>query len=163
MIRLVFANWLAYCDRPPNLRPPKVPPNPTIALNSHAKALLAELFVVDGTAPEPARALPPEKVAAWYGTTIDAEIALPAFGGVERAVARERSAHGNLVVALANELFKREHGKYPERVEELVGPYLKVLPEGHASAKVGPFQKATRLRNRSRATAATMITPMMTS
>jgi hypothetical protein len=135
VIRLVFANWLAYCDRPSVQRPSRVRANPSSGLNSHAKALLADLYVVDATAPEPARSLPPEKVAAWYGTTIDAEMALPAFFNVERAIARERSVQGNLLVALANELHKREHGKYPEHVEELVGPYLKALPEGHGSAK----------------------------
>ena len=135
VIRLIFANWLAYCDRPPNQRPPRVVPNPAISLTAHAKVLLADLYVVDATAPAPARVFPPEKIAAWYGTTMDAEMALPNFAGVERAVARERSVQGNLLVTLANELHKREHGKYPERLEELVGPYLKVLPGGYFSAK----------------------------
>ena len=135
VVRLVFANWLAYCDRPPNQRPPKVLPNPTITGKDPAKALLADLFVVDATAPEGARALPPEKVAAWFASTIDAEMALPAFSAVENALASERSLQGNLLVTLANELHKREHGKYPDRVEDLVGPYLKVLPEGYAPAK----------------------------
>ena len=135
VVRLVFANWLAYCDRLPSQRPPRVVPDPRMTGNSHARALLSDLYVVDATAPASARALPPEKVALWFGSTVDAQIAMPAFVSVERAVARERSAQGNLLVALANELHKREHGKYPERVEELVGPYLKVLPEGHASAK----------------------------
>ena len=135
VVRLVFANWLAYCDRPPSQRPPRVVPDPRITGNGHARALLSDLYVVDATAPAPARALPPEKVASWFGSTVDAQMAMPAFVNVERAVARERSVQGNLVVTLANELHKRDHGKYPERVEELVGPYLKVLPEGHASAK----------------------------
>ena len=135
VIRLIYANRLAYCDRPPNQRPLKALPNPIIAGKDPAKALLADLFVVDTSAPESAKALPPEKVAQWFASTVDVEMVLPDFPNVERAVAWERSLQGNLLVTLANELHKREHGKYPERVEDLVGPYLKTLPEGHASAK----------------------------
>jgi hypothetical protein len=135
VIRLVFTNWLAYCDRPSNQRPPRAGANARIVGKDPAKGILSDLFAVDASAPNAARALPPEKIASWFASTVDAEMALPNFAGVERAVVRERSVQGNLVVAIANELYKREHGKYPERVEELVGPYLEALPEGHGSAK----------------------------
>ena len=126
VIRLVFANWLAYCDRPPGRRPPKALPNPVITGKDPYKALLSDLFATDASAPGAARALPPEKVARWFASTIDAEAFLPAYVSIDRAVARERSTRGNLLVALANELHKREHGHYPEHNEDLVGPYLKV-------------------------------------
>ena len=36
----------------------------------------------------------------------------------------------NLVLALASRLYELERGQPPETFKELVGPYLKALPEG---------------------------------
>ena len=138
VVRLVFANWLAYCDRPPGQRPPRVVPNPKLPLESRSRALLADLYAIDATAPGPARALPPQKLANWYGSTIDALMALTYFDALERAIARERSLQGNLLVALASGLHLREHGEYPGTVEDLVGPYLKALPDGYKSLERDP-------------------------
>ncbi len=135
VIRMIFANWLAYCDLPPSRRPPKVNPRTGQTLTGPASAILGDFFVAGDDAPGPARALPPEKLAQWFGSTMDARMALPAFLSFERAVARERSAQDALLFNLANELYKREHGQYPEHAEELVGPYLKALPEGYKPIK----------------------------
>ncbi len=135
VLRMIFANWLAYCDLPPSLQPPRVLPGSGIQASGPAKLLLEGLFVVGDDAPGPARALPPEKLAQWYASTLDAKMAIPAFVAVEKAVAGERSVQSALLFNLANELYKREHGQYPERVEELVGPYLKALPEGYQPIK----------------------------
>ncbi len=57
VIRMIFANWLAYCDLPPSRQPPRVVPATTSpTLEGPAKALLGELFVVGDEAPGPARA-----------------------------------------------------------------------------------------------------------
>jgi hypothetical protein len=135
VIRMIFANWLAYCDLPVPQQPPRVLPNPKITSKSPAKALLADLYAIDDTAPAPARALAPEKLANWFASTVDAEIALPAFAGIHKAIARERSAQDALLFTLANELYQREHGHHPEHNEELVGPYLKALPEGYRTPR----------------------------
>jgi hypothetical protein len=134
VIRMVFANWLAYADLPPSRRPPKVhggTTNPT----GPARTLLDDLYVVGDDAPGPARALPPETLAGWFASTMDARMGLPPFSAIENAFDRERSAQAALLVALANELYQREHGQFPGRVEDLVGPYLKALPEGDSPPK----------------------------
>jgi hypothetical protein len=45
-------------------------------------------------------------------------------------LARERRRRPALIVRLAAELYKREHGRSPTRAGDLVGPSLKALPEG---------------------------------
>ena len=42
---------------------------------------------------------------------------------------RERANHRALVVLLAGELYRRDHGTDPPSDEALVGPYLKELPD----------------------------------
>jgi hypothetical protein len=133
VIRLIFANWLAYGDLPPARQPPRVLSGTNIKPTGSAQTLLNDLFVVGDDAPGPARALPAEKLARWYDSSMDAELGLTIFTSVEKTIARERVAQGSLLVTLANELHKREHGRYPDQIEELVGPYLKALPDGYKS------------------------------
>ena len=45
-------------------------------------------------------------------------------------LARERRRRSALLVKLAAELFRRERGKPPVKAGELLGSYLKELPEG---------------------------------
>jgi hypothetical protein len=131
VFRMIFANWLAYCDLPPSQQPPRVLPGSIILASGPTRPVLEGLYVVGKEAPEAARAIPPEKLASWYSSTIDAKVVLPAWVAVEKAVARERSVQAALLFNLANELHKREHGQYPEHAEDLVGPYLKSLPDGY--------------------------------
>jgi hypothetical protein len=46
---------------------------------------------------------------------------------------RERRRRAVLVVRLAAELYRREHGKPPATAGALLGPVLKELPEGIAA------------------------------
>ena len=41
----------------------------------------------------------------------------------------DRRAHAYLVMMLAKELYRREHGSHPPSEEALVGTYLKSLPD----------------------------------
>jgi hypothetical protein len=133
--RLIIANWLAYCDRPAAKRPPMAKnPAPAVAKATPATSV-PDLFEPEATAPDSLRALPPAEIARWFHTTIHAEIFLPAFGAIERAIIHERSVRASLLISLANELYAREHGQPPATVEELVGPYLKTMPEGYGTAK----------------------------
>jgi hypothetical protein len=131
--RLVFANLLATCDLPPERRPPiacSLPhPDPT------AKYTLVDLCSLGDSAPAKARALPPERILQWFHTTLFASQILPAFSPLIKVIDRERTTQANLVIALADRLYEMERGHAPESVEELVGPYLKVLPGGSFSAK----------------------------
>ena len=132
VVRLIFANLLATCDLPPERRPPVACslPNPDPASRSEV-----DLCSLDDSAPVSARALPPEKILQWCNTTLFASQILPSFSTFIKAIDRERPTQANLVIALANRLFEIERGQPPETVEELVGPYLKALPEGYKPPK----------------------------
>ena len=93
------------------------------------------LYVPEASAPESVKALPPDELARWFHSTLYAEIVSPNFGGIDKALNRDRATFAQLHITLANEAYKREKGKYPETVEELVGPYLKALPEDYVSTQ----------------------------
>jgi hypothetical protein len=130
VLRLVFANLLTWSDLPKGRRPPVAftIPNPNSA--STVKSLV-DLRAVDASAPDSARALPPDELARWFESTLYARHLMPSFSTMDAACQRERAAQAGLLLTLANELYAREHGHPPETVEELVGPYLKSLPEAY--------------------------------
>ena len=132
VIRLVFANLLATCDLHPERRPPVACslPNPDPASRPEV-----DLCSLDDSAPASARALPPEKILQWFNTTLFASRILPSFSTFIKSIDRERITQANLLIALANRLFEIERGQPAETVEELVGPYLKALPEGYKPPK----------------------------
>jgi hypothetical protein len=135
VIRMIFANWLAYCDLPPSQQPSRVLADPPFKATGEAINLFESLYVVGKESLGSTKALPPEKLAQWFTSTIDAKEFLPGFVALGKAIARERTAQEALLFSLANELYKREHGQYPEHAEDLVGPYLKALPEGYKTVK----------------------------
>jgi hypothetical protein len=45
-------------------------------------------------------------------------------------LAREPRQRAVLIVKLAAELYRREHGRFPATAAALVGPFLKFLPDG---------------------------------
>ena len=97
------------------------------------------LYLVSAEAPEGARALPPEKLASWLVSTLDARLQLVKWNNLiwpwppdrmaDRRGDADRKAHRALVVMLATELYRRERGSFPPSEEALVGTYLKSLPE----------------------------------
>lgn len=116
VIRLIWANWLAYCDLPASKRPPT-----TTELS---------LYQATPDAPAAAHALPPEELLRWYETTLWAKPLMPAIRSVDQALRRERSRHAAMVLRLADQLYRREHdGHAPPSPAALVGPYLKALPD----------------------------------
>jgi hypothetical protein len=125
VLRLVFANWLAQVDKPARLRARVATRQPVM------------LYEADPSAPPAARALPPEDLAREVGRTLLAREAMKVI--LERPsweadgiLARERSRQAALVVTLAEQLYRREHGRPPSDVGELVGPYLEAIPEDYA-------------------------------
>jgi hypothetical protein len=131
VIRLICANQLTACDLPPERRPPIVASVPNVSGTLGPPGLFLELYRVDGSAPPAARALSPEEILNWYHSTLYATRLSPGLNTVFKAVDAERGIQASLVIALANRLYEIERGKPPETVEELVGPYLKALPEGY--------------------------------
>jgi hypothetical protein len=126
-IRLLDANWLAQADRPPGRQAPLAMRRPTWI---HAN---------DPTAPAAARAVSPEVLAR----AIDRlEITFlldsgndpgdPPWG--ERGeLTRERRRRSALIVRLAAEVYRREHGEPPASAGALLDSILKELPEGIAA------------------------------
>jgi hypothetical protein len=115
---LAVANWLAYYELPENRRPaPDM--NVTGQFDFYAFGL---------EAPAKARALSPSALDRWLKTTSDAQQLLRIWD--LRAVRlREHANHRALVVLLASQLYRRDHGTDPPSEEALVGPYLKELPD----------------------------------
>ncbi|HZW33318.1 MAG TPA: hypothetical protein VFF52_21550, partial [Isosphaeraceae bacterium] len=116
VIRLVTANWLAFYDLPPNQRP-----SPDI------DAAPWELYAFGPSAPAKARALSPEALGRWLDTADYAQEILRLFMW-RRLRIQEHVGHRELVIRLASELYRRDHGAEPPEPEALVGPYLKRLP-----------------------------------
>jgi hypothetical protein len=115
LFRLVFANWLAYCDRPKSERPQRI-------------GSYQIIYIPDSTAPDNARRLTPESLNSWFESTIILRGLAPSFSACVIATDRERARQATLVIDLASELYRREHNALPESPEALVGPYLKALP-----------------------------------
>jgi hypothetical protein len=100
------------------------------------------LYPVSPGAPAGARALPPEELARWLVSTLDARLRLLRFNGSEwpwppdRApdprTVPARKSHRDLVLMLATELYRRERGGLPASDEALVGTFLKSLPDDRA-------------------------------
>jgi hypothetical protein len=129
VIRLAIANWLAYHRLPPAHRPPadlKVTgPYDFYALGTEATAA--------------ARALSPEALDRWLESSPEAKQFLEwwvknrAFliknRGIQDLRAREWGNDRALLVLLASELYRRDHGTDPPSDQSLVGPYLERLPD----------------------------------
>ena len=116
LARLLTANWLAEVDKPPSQR---------------AKILRAEPLIFEAN-PTPGQSVSAESLSSWVDTSM---LAIRWSKALRRwipdAIDKERIRQSRLVVHLASELYRREHGKPPASPQDLVGPYLKALPEGH--------------------------------
>jgi hypothetical protein len=129
ILRLAYANWLAHVEDPAERdRKPAV----RASFLSHGQRWGVLFYSAGPSAPASARALTPEALAQWLATAPDAKQLL---GGWPRPAIgqRERREHHALVVLLAEELFRRERGRSPSSENELVGTYLKSLPDDGTS------------------------------
>jgi hypothetical protein len=118
VVRLAVANWLAYEQSPPDRRPP---PDPDVSGPF-------DFYALGPDAPANARVLSPAALDRWLASTTDAQDVLRAFDfrGIR---IRERANHRAMVVLLASQLYRRDHGSDPPDEAALVGPYLKSLPD----------------------------------
>ncbi len=117
VIRLVMANWLAHYNQPPGDRPK---PDPDPSLNF-------DFYHFGPDAPAKARGFSPKDLGRWMDSTHDAQVL---FGMLELNKVRgyEWTNHRELLILLATQLFRRDHGSDPPTPEALVGPYLRSLP-----------------------------------
>jgi hypothetical protein len=119
LIRLAVANWLAFYDLPPDRRPRPVP----------GEFVSFDFYAFGPEAPANARVLSPEALDRWMETSPEAMSALRELDRLRTLRDQDRADHRALLVLLATELYRRDHGKDPPSPGALVGPYLQDLPD----------------------------------
>jgi hypothetical protein len=139
VLRLLYANWLAHVERPePKPRQPAVRAAFSVLRSTNPMSwgkITVSIYPVDPLAPAGARSLLPQELAQWLVATNDAKLRIIVANGTqwqwpgspERL--RDRKAHRELVVMLAEEIYRRERGSRPPSENALVGTYLKSLPD----------------------------------
>jgi hypothetical protein len=133
LLALLFANWLPQIDRLETERAPTVIQRPT------------PIFAWDPSAPAAARAIDPQSLDRALSESVLADFIfrpakvhifgpwIPSSWSKDGPLGRERRRRSALIVRLAAELYKREHGRMPASAGELVGSDLEYLPEGLAA------------------------------
>jgi hypothetical protein len=84
-------------------------------------------------APGEASPIAPEELFRWYESTLYAKAVEYGWSNIATVLAVEETRRSTLIVHLAEQLYLREHGRLPARVEDLVGPDLKTIPTGHVA------------------------------
>jgi hypothetical protein len=127
--RLIIANWLSACDLPEAERKHRV--------------LRFGNLVLYAPAPGETPPIAPEELARWCETTRYAKwfFNLPEFNLEYNPFGPSEITRADLIVHLAKQLYKREQGREPTSVEELVGPYLKVIPADYAPHEPPPTER----------------------
>jgi hypothetical protein len=111
-----MANRLAFYDLPTHRSPA---PDPAY--------LTCEIYPFGPDAPESARVLSPATLGEWLESTTAPRLLVSLIDA--RGIRfREMSNHRTLVIQLASQLYRRDHGANPPTPEVLVGPYLEQLP-----------------------------------
>jgi hypothetical protein len=125
VLRLVFANWLAQCEIPPEQR---TKPAVKVLLQVSVDNTALPVYPVGPEASAGARVPSPQQIAEWLVSTHDTRSLL---GNSLRRYVRleERRTYRNLVILVATELYRRERNSDPPNDEALVGTYLKRLPD----------------------------------
>ncbi len=109
--RLVFENLLAHIDKPLRDRPKRVG--------------IFKLFEpTPGTVPP----ITPEKLNDAVFAPSYVRLLLPAMDSVDLAVQREAARQAALMLALASQLYHRQHGDWPAKLEDLMPDILPKLP-----------------------------------
>jgi hypothetical protein len=124
-IRLLFANWLAHADGAQWSRH-----KPDVIAKLHGASMTArlELYPVAPEASAGARARSPHELATWLVTAYDLKAI--AWSRIWPSVLRsEQVGYRELLVVLASELYRRDHGALPPSEQTLVGTYLESLPD----------------------------------
>jgi hypothetical protein len=149
VLQLLCANWLAHLETQ-GLRPRKPAIRASFTLVISANPITkgtsrVPLYPVNPDAPAGARSLPPLDVAWWLATTNDAKLRILVANDIQWPWTpdrlRDRRAHGDLVLMVAREIYRRERGSLPPSAQALIGTYLKNLPDdGSADFDDGTVQ-----------------------
>ncbi len=131
--RLVFDNWIASCEQPASIWPVGMSWRP---IRDGGMALVLLDCAGPWDTPTESAGLTAADLSKHFDSALlfrrlyneDLCFKLTAYYSY---VLTRRADTAKLILTLAEELYAREHaGKYPASPEELVGPYLKALPEG---------------------------------
>ena len=116
VFRLITAGLLAQCDRPRPIRP---------------KLFSAKYMVydVDSRTPPIVASITPEELAAWADRSAYQYLAA-AFNTVMTACDFEMAAFDQMRLRMAERIYEIERGKPATTYGDLLGPYLKSLPDG---------------------------------
>ena len=129
VLRLLVANWLPQVDKHPARRAGLVRADPP-------------LYATSPGTPPASTTIDPERLARWLDSSLLASRQTGFLGRGLRRVDGERARQARLVVHLADQCYRREHGGPPPSPEALVGPYLKALPEGYDAMGPPPGSEA---------------------
>jgi hypothetical protein len=121
IFRHVFANWLAQADLPRRQRTKTLP----------------SLFLFEPPTGNALSQPSASELSGYVHESVMAAMIIPSgqmlFTAIDREAARDRV----LLTVLALELFAREHGHYPEKLEELVPDFLPAVPDDtHATTEM---------------------------
>ena len=130
--RLVFANLIAGCEEPSSLWSSSATWAP---ISAGGAPLLLYTSPGGSVAPTPVEGLTAPELCNWYASTLlfrrlYNNNLCHKLSAYDSYMVRRRADHARLIVNLAKELYAREHGGHrPTSSRDLLGPYLKALPE----------------------------------
>jgi hypothetical protein len=116
VLRLITAGYLAQCDRPREHRPKLLFP-------------ISMIYDHDAMTPPSVRAISPAALESWSRDSIVMELG-PFNTTLQRHLDAEAGTFNHLTLTMAERAFVIERGRPPKRYGELLGPYLKALPDG---------------------------------
>ncbi|MFO0953768.1 MAG: hypothetical protein U0835_21955 [Isosphaeraceae bacterium] len=129
ILRLAFANWLAWSRLAPGERPT---PSAAVVATFGGATQRVEFYDFPeslSVAPE-ARVLTASELARAYSSAREAALLSGwIWTQVVGEARRERRDQAALVISLAEALYQIEKGSPPPSLDALVGPYLKALPD----------------------------------
>jgi hypothetical protein len=138
VLQLVYANWLAQVEP---LEPRKPAVRALFSLLTSTNPVSwgttnVTLYAVSPSAPSGVRSLSPRQVASWLVSTNDAKLRVLVANSNQWPWSpdrlRDRREFHDLVLMLAGEIYRRDHGGLPPSEEALLGTYLKNLPDNGA-------------------------------
>ena len=140
-LKLVYANWLSQVDRPRFRR-------------LVSKGRKWDLFEIDPAAPPSPNVLSPGEIEYRCGLVVKAwprglSTDRPNIMAFLDSTDRERTRQAALVLGVALELYHREHGRFPDALDELVKERLSEVDPGRSFWKRGAVPLSSRQRTAS--------------